>query len=447
MAASVRKRVGQTAIVALALVPVWKSIEPYFRGDPKAVSAEAARLGRELFTHRWTTHDPLTNGDGLGPVFNASSCVECHNQGGAGGGGPVDKNVTVYALPQPDLTGRIPQSGVVHLKATDASFWETLNLIDRSLPRQSTLPLSLLTGRKRPGLREVSITQRNTPALFGAALIDAIPNDDIVSGQRWQMAAGRGSALLPASNPEVHGRVARLRDGRIGRFGWKLEFATLREFVKAACANELGLSNPGRPQATPLSKPLYQAKGVDLTDEQCDLMTEFIRSLPRPIEAQPVLASEIALVETGRSLFDSIGCNTCHVEKLGPARGLYSDLLLHNMGGELASQGGYERPGDRAPRPTRDAGDDLPPSDEPSPTEWRTPPLWGVADSGPYLHDGRAGTLEEAIERHGGEARSVGDRFTDLPFQNRQAIIAFLKTLRAPAVAPATIDAKSVALR
>jgi CxxC motif-containing protein (DUF1111 family) len=64
--------------------------------------------------------------------------------------------------------------------------------------------------------------------------------------------------------------------------------------------------------------------------------------------------------------------------------------------------------------------------------EWRTPPLWGVADSAPYLHDGRAETLLEAISLHGGEAHATRERFLLLPLRDRQAIIAFLKTLVAP---------------
>ena len=90
-----------------------------------------------------------------------------------------------------------------------------------------------------------------------------------------------------AADALVGGSVARLADGRIGRFGWKGEFATLNDFVKAACANELGLSNPDRPQATPLGKPGHKATGVDLTDAQCISMTDFIRGLPTPTEVVP----------------------------------------------------------------------------------------------------------------------------------------------------------------
>ena len=103
---------GWPLAVALLLVPAWKCVEPLFRSGPSQVSPESSRLGRELFVHSWTERDPLTAGDGLGPVFNASSCVECHNQGGVGGGGLAGNNVTVYSLAKPH-PNRLPQSGVV----------------------------------------------------------------------------------------------------------------------------------------------------------------------------------------------------------------------------------------------------------------------------------------------------------------------------------------------
>src|SRR5207245_1572799 len=105
-------------------------------------------------------------------------------------------------------------------------------------------------------------------------------------------------------------------------------------------------------------------------------------------------------------VFESIGCATCHAPKLGDVSGLYSDLLLHDMG-EASSDSATYYGGPAAPGRL----DDLAEAKErtrstgvASPTEWRTAPLWGVADSAPYLHDGRARTLEEAIQLHGGEA-------------------------------------------
>src|SRR4051812_46801162 len=93
-----RVRPAHWIVLALLLAPAWKVVEWATRPGPKAVTAQAVAAGGQLFAHEWTAKDPLTKGDGLGPVFNAKSCVECHNQGGPGGGGPVSKNVTVYGL-------------------------------------------------------------------------------------------------------------------------------------------------------------------------------------------------------------------------------------------------------------------------------------------------------------------------------------------------------------
>src|SRR5262249_26209602 len=132
---------------------------------------------------------------------------------------------------------------------------------------------------------------------------------------------------------------------------------------------------------------------------------------------------EQALV--GKHLFNTVGCAECHTPNLGGVEGLYSDLLLHRMGEELVGGGSYNEP----PAP--------PPSEEPlspgaHPSEWRTPPLWGVADSAPYLHDGRAATLEEAIRLHGGQGARSAQRFAQLRPEVQTQLIAFLKTLRAP---------------
>ena len=413
---------GWLLAIVLVLVPAWKCVEPLMRAGPRVVTRETSRLGGELFVHRWTERDPLTGGDGLGPVFNASSCVECHNQGGVGGGGPAGNNVTVYSLAKPH-PNRLPQSGVVHAHAINTAFQETLRHVHPSLPARPSISSAALT---RHG--DVSITQRNTPALFGDGQIDAINDDDIIARER-RNATARAVGLDHARRSKIKGRVARLADGRIGRFGWKLEFAALGDFVKAACANELGLSNPGRAQATPLGHPEYSAKGVDLTDEQCGLMADFIRGLAPPFEAIPHDSQLVDQARAGKSLFRSIGCADCHSETLGPAQGLYSDLLLHDMGSGLEGRAGYAASPTDAPSDNNDSDD----SRQPSPSEWRTAPLWGVADSAPYLHDGRAPSLEEAIQLHGGEASGVSEAFNALTPADKLSIISFLKSLRAPA--------------
>jgi len=421
-------RPAHAIVLALALVPAWKVVEGLWPRSAKPVTAEAMAAGRELFEHEWTPNDPLTGGDGLGPVFNAKSCVDCHHQGGAGGGGGVDKNVTVYRLAGPNPRGP-PPARVVHQKAVSREFQETLQLVHPSLPSQPSLPLSVVIDKTRPRNPEVVVTQRNTPALFGAGLIDAVSDEELLTHQREHSVPARLVGLNGAKDGKTRGHVARLADGRIGRFGWKGEFATLNDFVKAACANELGLSNPERPQATPLGKSGYKGKGVDLTDAQCILMTDFIRGLPTPTEDLPADPKSSKTVAAGRELFKSIGCADCHTPSLGPIAGFYSDLLLHDMGIELESSTGYYG---AIPPPPTVSNDRFAINEQPPPGEWRTAPLWGVADSAPYLHDGRAKTLREAIEMHGGEAVDVTARFKERPAQDQEAVIAFLKTLRAP---------------
>jgi CxxC motif-containing protein (DUF1111 family) len=422
-----RFRTAHWVVLALALAPAWKAAEWALRPGPKKVTAEAVAAGRELFNHEWTAKDPLTGGDGLGPVFNAKSCAECHNQGGAGGGGPVAKNVTVYGLIG-DAGGK-PASGVVHQKAVKPEFQETLDLLRSGLPHAPSIALAELNDKTRPRRTDVVITQRNTPALFGDGLIDVVSDETLIAHMRQHMTAARLIGLNKAKDSKVRGRIARLADGRLGRFGWKLEFATLQEFVKAACANELGLSNPDRPQATPLGKPGYKPPGTDLTDAQCVLMTDFIRGLPAPTQVLPTDPKALDRVKRGETLFAEIGCADCHVKDIGPVAGMYSDNLLHDMGVELESSTGYY--GSIIPQPVV-ANDKFAVSEQPTPGEWRTAPLWGVADSGPYLHDGRAESLEEAIELHRGEATDVALRFSKRPKADQDDVVAFLKTLRAP---------------
>lgn len=442
MAARVRLRPAHWVFLVLVLAPAWKAAE-WLAGTPgpKPVTAQAAELGGRLFNHEWTAKDQLASGDGLGPVFNERSCVACHNQGGIGGGGPVDKNVTVYGIPanQPNPK-KLPPSGVVHQKAIRPEFQETLSYISANLPAAPCIPLkAILAGKGTQSGAQIS--QRNTPALFGDGLIDAVSDETIIAHQREHSHAATLVGLNGAKDNLIKGRVARLVDGRIGRFGWKGEFATLDDFVKAACANEIGLANPGRPQATPLGKPSYKQQGIDLTDAQCAMMADFIRSLPRPVELAAASPGVQSRAEAGKKLFTEIGCADCHTPNLGKVEGIYSDLLLHDMGVEMESApGSYGQ----QPVPAPNFADGEPPNA----AEWRTPPLWGVADSGPYLHDGRAETFDEALKAHGGEAKGVAKRYEELSANEKGALEAFLKTLHAPGASGAgTRSARSVAAR
>jgi CxxC motif-containing protein (DUF1111 family) len=139
--------------------------------------------------------------------------------------------------------------------------------------------------------------------------------------------------------------------------------------------------------------------------------------------------------KAGKALFKSIGCAECHVEKLGDVEGLYSDLLLHAMSPELADTPSYGAfLAGAAAQPVNPAG--VRPAERgiAREEEWRTPPLWGLRDSAPYLHDGRASSLDEAIALHGGEASVAARRYRQLPPRDQAQLQLFLRSLAAQEV-------------
>jgi CxxC motif-containing protein (DUF1111 family) len=427
------------AVLTLAvLTPVGVRVLTWPAQRQLTVEPSMVEAGKILFTHVWTSHDPLCNGgDGLGPVYNADSCVACHNQGGVGGSGGIDKNVTLFAR---NTRGEPRMEGVVHRYAV-CDCQESLSDVDSSLPaitKPSLVTKGFVCGtpqivpRAAPdgsGVvdvltlpRGVQLSQRKTPALFGAKLVDEIPDNVIIAVERKQRLRW---AMAPSTAEDVPvGRARRLPQGRIGRFGWKAQSASLGEFVQAACANELGLGNPGQAQPQPLGKATYQTVALDLTARQCDEITAFVGSLPRPQQRMPAEPFPATQVAAGKQLFHGIGCADCHVPDVGSVVGLYSDLLLHRMGNQLEGVGSYNQR-ERDPDPVS-------PGDDPLADEWRTPPLWGVADASPYLHDGRAATLEEAIRLHAGQAAPAAAHFGRLNPVAQMQVVAFLKSLRAP---------------
>ncbi len=526
--------------------------------------AKQAVSGREIFMREWIPNDPRSHGgDGLGPVFNDSSCVACHNQGGPGGGGAGSKNVNIVSAtfnmpirqnmrprqgvgetlfrsilglnnqpPQPPREPtkeelqkqrsqlveeaakihpgfRTASSVVIHHFGMNDNYenWKSglLTSEDRigmdfemTAPRAMeadmvmetrieavkserdsaageeeaveghvhSVQLNLQRGRNqlqqvksrvRPvvlssanqrGHFAVAQSQRNASALFGTGLIDAVPDKVLEAAAKKTY----------KDFPEISGRVARLPDGKIGRFGWKAQKATLRDFTVTACAVELGLHVPEHPQSGDPNKPAYKPVGYDLTKQECDMLVDYLKNLPAPQMRKAAHPVEQKYLAEGKALFAKVGCAACHTENLGEAKGIYSDLLVHDLGPELGDTGSYgvflpDSPGgdDGSPVPPiaeltkpiqQDAGflgglAEQPKEDIKNITgatllEWRTPPLWGIRDSAPYLHDGRAKTLEEAIAMHGGEGMRSATHFFSLKPEEQRQVVFFLKSLEAP---------------
>jgi CxxC motif-containing protein (DUF1111 family) len=445
-----------------------------------ALAVDPVEPGRILFEHKWSPGDPLSPyGDGLGPMHNADSCVACHSLGGIGGSGSAEHNVSVLSLAipkgksstrerrsfrshagtvNPAFFGPNAASSVVlHHFSTEPRYerWR-LGILGIKLPAQAepsrVAVASLAAEQQRSSLPPVAdlprkngvplqLSQRNTPALFGAGLIDAIPEKTLL-----KLAQDQAERF-----PGIAGRVGRTADGGVGRFGWRGQVATLRDFVLTACSMELGLQSATHPQAANPLDPHKSAGGYDLSRRQCDAIVAFVASLPAPRQLAPESAYDAELVSHGAKLFDAIGCGACHVRDVGNVIGLFSDLLLHDMGP------GLEDPIPASPqhRPafasnmvsgnfaysgggldTLDVVIEVPPRLR---REWKTPPLWGVRDSAPYLHDGRARTLDQAIAAHGGEAERSAKKFAGFNYEERTRLVMFLNSLAGPALPSANL--------
>ena len=411
------------ALMALGLGAVWLAETAVVARYTRPTESQLAQ-GKELFEHKWTEHDSLSGGgDGLGPVFNATSCVECHFQGTVGGAGPNKFNVKTFEI-LPTKKEPLPLAGIVHASAVKPELVESASTVRRHNP-------IVKNGMKVIGGCRIDIVDfdpihydtSNTPALFGLGQIDKI-SPMAIRTQAVKRSLGSATKEFSLNfNSTPIGRVRVLPDGRIGKFGWKAQFATLKEFVAAACAGELGLSNPMKKQHVPQEYREDKDAKLDMTRQQFTALVSYVENIPAPRRERPTDIAAQTIVDRGEALFASVGCADCHTPNIDGVQGVYSDFSLHTLTDNLNA--GYVKE------------TDVPlPKDHPALDEWKTPALWGVADSAPYFRDGGSPDLASAIERHAGAARHVRNRYRALPEQDRAAIVEFLKTLRAPAGEP-----------
>lgn len=331
------------------------------RSWPLQASSPSPTRGAELFS---TTFKPE---QGLGPLFNETSCVSCHNSPSAGGSGAEGLS-TVLRVGQLTTGQFDPMIG----KGGPVARAHSIAELGVNCPLAPGIPA---------GANVTSV--RNTPPLFGDGLINAIPDAVISAG-----AVARGGGIQGRPN---------FVDRRVGRFGWKADTPSLEQFVGEAFRNELGLTNPIAP--LDLVPPGVCGGGQSSPKIDAGAVSDvvaYIDSLPAP---QPGGGDS--------TVFDRIGCGACHVSNLGGVP-LYSDLLLHNMGSAL----------DDGVIQASAAGQD-----------WRTTPLWGLSRRVRFLHDGRARSLDAAIKAHAGEAAAVVERYQSLTAEERTGLLLFLATL------------------
>ncbi len=445
---------------------------------------ERVKLGQELFVRDWTKHKP-EHGDGIGPMYNAVSCVACHQAARIGGAGRTQHNVDMVSVvsPKPTKDGfskRIaatlkhihPDLSATSLSVTvhkvargakndsrDGEYakfrHEFMRVTDRSRRRLASSGLGGHTKFVQPRFRRegpivLEFSQRSTPALFGAGLIDQVPDSALIEVARHQK----------DRVPGISGRVPQTNSGAVGRFGWRGQVRSLHDFVLGACVNELGLQvsglqaepqNPaaalarlkaGKSAAVKNASPMNKA---DLTENETHALTAFISSLAPPVPLNGITLQQSEQALAGERLFEKAGCSHCHVQTMGPAQHIYSDLLLHDMGPGLADAVSAIPEIDAREVPVTSGyygGTSIELLVNVTTNvrqEWRTPPLWGLRDSPPYLHDGRAVSLDEAIRMHGGEAATAARKFRALKAGDRDKVIAFLNTLAPPGAQPQSL--------
>jgi CxxC motif-containing protein (DUF1111 family) len=309
---------------------------------------------------------------GLGPLFNGKSCIACHNSPGPAGMGVTDDTF-------------INRVGVL----TGSSFDPLLGHGGPVARAHSIAELGFYCGLPVgiPPQANV-VSKRSAMTVRGTGLIDFVQDRDILAVQ----------AAQPA---DVRGKVNRLDDGRIGRFGWKAQIATLVEFMGDAFRTEMGVTNPLAPN------DLVTGCGSNWVKPEIDgmpmqVVTAFLESVDPPVPAATCLSS------AGASTFAAVGCASCHTPSYpGPSRtiNLYSDLLLHDMGPALA---------DQVPAASATGSD------------FRTMPLWRVSERSHFLHDGRAASIPAAIAAHGGQAAASLAAYQALTPADQQAVLDFL---------------------
>ncbi len=406
------------------------------------------KVGRSFFHTSWVTAPSSTQAvDGLGPLLNANSCNSCHVEDGRGRT-PFSSTEQLSSVlirisiagqdphggpnPDPDLGLQLRNNSI--LKASpDGQVYVIYTDKTVSYPDGSTdtlrVPAYQIMNLRNGHPVDFAYSPRIAPQIIGMGLLEAIPEQTILSYSDPDDNNNDGISGSPnyVWNEEKQQTV-------LGRFGWKANEPDVRQQVAGAFSGDIGITTPVFPDANlfGLEQTLYGnlPNGSNTPGES---------ELPEPYFTNTVFYTQAlavpqrrnwtdATVQRGKSLFVELSCSKCHIPQIqtGSFSDVpllsnqtihpYTDLLLHDMGPDLADgRTDYLASG----------------------SEWRTPPLWGIGlvslvnnNNGMFLmHDGRARTIKEAILWHGGEAQKSKEAFMKLSKTDIDALIKFVNDL------------------
>lgn len=418
------------------------SIDAFAKPAPKLAVEDLRKFtfGNKIFNTNWVSAPAsVTSLDGLGPLFNRNSCSGCHTKDGRGrapvAGEGVASHSILFRLSTLDKNGKVIDHPI---------YGDQLNpqaILGVKPEGQVTISYEEITGTFNDGQnyslrkphyefvdlqygdlgKDIMFSPRVAPAVMGLGLLEAIDEQDILANVdehdiNQDGISGRANYVYDKEKKKL----------ALGRFGWKSNQPNLKQQDAGAALGDMGITTSMNPkencnQGQEQCQKQLSGGNPEMSDFQLERLNFYVKVLAVP--ARRNLDLKAAL--DGEEIFNTIGCAACHTPTFKTGKSdvailsnqvihPYSDLLLHDMGDELADN----RPDGKA-----------------NGKEWRTAPLWGIGLVGTvnrhtnFLHDGRARNLQEAILWHGGEAKKSQESFKALPQEKREALIKFLESL------------------
>jgi len=417
-------------------------MQPVAQLDPDQIQLH--QTGKNQFSTTWTFAPRLDGVWGMGPFFLANACTGCHINNGRGITTEqlnkpvfqqlvrlsVRKPASDETMPHPAYDSQIQvftlEGGLVDSSTGEADVFirwlaQTVKLADGTEVELRKPELKIANHKFGPIDDSVLKSVRNGPALYGLGFLEAVPETDILAiaaNQKILGFNGRPNYVTDDATFKI----------KLGRFGWKANQPSINQQVAAAHLGDIGVTTSLYPDqdCTLHQKSCFESVSKydkpELSDPAWSAVNFFMRATDAP---RSRLRNDPQTLR-GEALFAELQCAVCHVPllKTGSYPALpsiehktfaaYTDLLLHDMGADLADG----RPDFKA-----------------SGTDWRTAPLWGLGladrvNSGMYLlHDGRARNAEEAILWHGGEAKKSSDGYKKLSVLDRHSLLRFVNSI------------------